>query len=215
VNKAFPKLTKDNLDQRLAWDQGQLRKLVEHIGKVADGHGQAAEWPKVIAEGKWSKPVDDNRGYAVRGRLVLCEKRLGDDRREVAVYVELQDASKAIGGSMQLFCDFGKTDFRPEYKGGLQCELRDQDKQPVKSTSYSCGGAIPKSQWVTLTSGELLHLCELGLFPVNKQSISISWRSFGLRFRFSWPRFRYCSCRLIGLALATERGAPLQAEHAG
>jgi hypothetical protein len=197
VDKAFPKLTKDNLDQRLAWDQGQLRKLVEHIGKKADelplgasgsqlkklteyigkksdGNDREAEWPKVIAAGEWSKPVDDNRGYAVRGRLVLCEKRLGDDRREVAVYVELQDASKAIGGSMQIFCDFGKADFRPEYKGGLQCELRDHDKQPVKSTSYSFGGAIPKSEWVRLPSDATMRLraSPFGVSRANAMAIT-------------------------------------------
>src|SRR5207344_1757944 len=64
--------------------------------------GRAAEGPKTIAVGEWSKPVDDNRGYAVRGRLVLCENRAGSDLREVAVYVELQDASEAIGMGMQL-----------------------------------------------------------------------------------------------------------------
>ena len=51
---------------------------------------------KVIAEGEWSKPVDDNRGYAVRGRLVLCEKFSGDDLREVAVYVELHKLASCI-----------------------------------------------------------------------------------------------------------------------
>jgi hypothetical protein len=117
--------------------------------------GHAAEGLKTIAAGEWSKAVADSRAYALRGRLVLCEKRLGDDRREVAV---LQDASEAVGGSMRLFCDFGKTDFRPKYKGGLQCELRDKDKQPVKSTSYPFGGAIPKSQWVTLPTDATIRL---------------------------------------------------------
>ena len=109
------------------------------------GSGQAADPPKVIAEGDWSKPVADTRAFAVRGRLVLCEKPRSDNRREVAVYVELQDARESIGNSMRIFCDMGKTDFRPEYKGGLQCELQDKDKKPVKSTSYPFGGAVPAS----------------------------------------------------------------------
>src|SRR5262245_12995271 len=113
------------------------------------GTGQAAAPPKVIAAGEWSKPVADNRARAVRGRLVLCEKLLGDHRREVAVYVELQDASEFVGGSMRLFCDFGRTDFRPEYKGGLHCELQDKDRRPVKSTPFPFGGGVPKSEWVT------------------------------------------------------------------
>src|SRR5437660_1551199 len=32
---------------------------------------RAAEPPKVLATGDWSKPVADNRGRALRGRLVL------------------------------------------------------------------------------------------------------------------------------------------------
>src|SRR5439155_24349318 len=75
---------------------------------------RAAEPPKVVAAGEWSKPVADNRARALRGRLVLAEKVVTDERREFVVYVELQDASEAIGGSMRLFCDFGRTDFRPE-----------------------------------------------------------------------------------------------------
>jgi len=109
------------------------------------GASQAADPPKVFADGEWSKPVADTRGFAVRGRLVLCEKRVSDDRREVAVYVELQDANDSVGSSMRIFCDMGKTDFRPEYKGGLQCELQDKDKKSVKSTPFPFSGAVPKS----------------------------------------------------------------------
>jgi hypothetical protein len=122
------------------------------------GLGQAADGPKVIAAGEWSKPVADAGGYAVRGRLVLCEKPVRDDRREVAVYVELQDASAFVGGSRWLFCDFGKTDFRPEYKGGLQCELRDKDRRQVKSSPVAFSGAVPKSQWVMLPSDATIRL---------------------------------------------------------
>jgi len=80
--------------------------------------GQAADAPRVFAAGEWSKAAADNRGRAVRGRLVLCEKVVTPDRREVAVYVELQEASEARGESLKLFCDLGRSDFRPEYKGG-------------------------------------------------------------------------------------------------
>jgi hypothetical protein len=123
------------------------------------GVGRAEEGPRVIAAGPWSKAVADSRGSALRGRLMLCEKSAGKDRRgEVAVYVELQDASEAVGGSLQLFCDLGKTDFRPENKGGLQCELRDKDKQPVRSTDFPFSGAVPQSQWVTLPSDGTIRL---------------------------------------------------------
>jgi hypothetical protein len=89
---------------------------------------------------------------------VLCEKPAKDELREAAVYVELQDAREAVGGSMLLFCDFAKKDFRPEYKGGLQCELRDKDKRPVKSKPFAFGGAVPESHWVTLPSDATIRL---------------------------------------------------------
>src|SRR5713226_3256814 len=104
--------------------------------RAADGPG-----PKQIAAGDWSKPVADTRGFAVRGRLVLYEKRLSDDRREVTVYVELQDATESVGRSMRLYCEMAKTDFRPEYKGGLQCELQDKNKKSVKTTPFPFSGA--------------------------------------------------------------------------
>jgi hypothetical protein len=138
-----------------------IRPSIVSLGLVAwmaCGQCPAAEPPKVIAEGDWSKPVADSRGRALRGRLVLCEKAFGDDRRHVAVYVELQDASDAIGGGMRLFCDMGKHDFRPEYKGGLDCELRDKNQQLVKTTPFPFGGGVPKSEWVTLPTDATIRL---------------------------------------------------------
>jgi hypothetical protein len=119
--------------------------------------GRAAE-PKVIAEGEWSKPVADNRGRAVRGRLVLCEKRFSAERREVAVYVELQEASQAIGRTLKLFCDLGRYDFRSEYKGGLRCELRDKKGNPVKSSPFPFSGAVPASEWMSLPPDATIRL---------------------------------------------------------
>jgi len=84
----------------------------------------ASDTRQIVAAGDWSKPVADTRGYAVRGRLVLREKPRSDDRREVAVYVELQD----------------------------------KDKKPVKATSFPFGGAVPKSEWVTLPSDATIRL---------------------------------------------------------
>jgi hypothetical protein len=113
----------------------------------------AAEPPKIIATGEWSTPVADNRAFALRGRLVLCEKN-----GQSVVYVELQDASESIGGGMQLYCDFGRHDFRPEYKGGLECELRDKNQKPVPTSPFAFGGAVPKSEWVTLPTDGTIRL---------------------------------------------------------
>ncbi len=139
------------------------------------GEGHAAEPPKAIATGEWSKAVADTRGFAVRGRLVLCEKVLGEERREVAVYVEFQDARDSVGGeATQIFCDFGRTDFRPEYTGGLKCELRGKDNHLVKSTSYPFSGAVPKSEWVTLPSDATIRLraSPFGIHRIGAMAIS-------------------------------------------
>jgi hypothetical protein len=105
---------------------------------------------------------------------VLCEKPRSDDRREVAVYVELQDARESIGGSMRIFCDFGKSDFRPEYKGGLQWQLQDKDKNLVNATSYPFGGAVPVSEWVTLPTDATLRLraSPFGIHQAKAMAIS-------------------------------------------
>lgn len=129
---------------------------------------QATAESKDIAVGEWSKPVTDNRGAALRGRLVLAEKKRGDDRREVAVYIELQDASQAVGRSMQLFCDLGRHDFRPEYKGGLRCEMHDKDKRPVAGTGFPFSGAVPASQWMTLPSDGTIRL-RASPFGIHRQ----------------------------------------------
>src|SRR6187401_1961657 len=119
---------------------------------------QAADGPIVIAAGDWSKPVADNRGFAVRGRLVIAEKEKNRDQRSVAVYVELQDASEHVGSTMQIYCDLGRKDFRPEYKGGLHCEMRNKDGKLIPAMGYPFGGAVPGSLWMTLPSDGTIRL---------------------------------------------------------
>ncbi len=133
------------------------RYVLVTVALVAAG-SQALAQSKDLAVGVWSKPVTDNRGFAVRGRLVLGEKQRGDDLREVAVYVELQDASQAVGRTVQLFCEMGRHDFRPEYKAGLHCEMHDKDKRSVPGTGFPFSGAVPASQWVTLPSDGTIRL---------------------------------------------------------
>lgn len=114
--------------------------------------------PKIIAEGEWSKPASDNRGRALRGRLLIGEKRISAERREFVVYIELQDASQSIGRTLKLFCDLGRHDFRPEYKGGLRVQLRDKDKQPVKSAPQAFSGGVPASEWINLPPDGTIRL---------------------------------------------------------
>lgn len=119
--------------------------------------GHAIEPAPVLVTGEWSEPVTDSRGFAVRGRLVIGEKWVGD-LRETPLYIELQDAGDSITEVKQLYCDLGKHDFRPEYSGGLRCELRDSDGQLVEYAFLSFSGAVPQSQWVSLPAEGQIRL---------------------------------------------------------
>jgi hypothetical protein len=118
----------------------------------------AADPPKLIAEGDWSKPVADSRGILLRGRLVLYEKPRADNYREVVLYVELQDPLESVGNGMRVFCDMGKHDFRPEYKGGLKCELRDKNKKLIQPAGFPFSGGVPKSEWISLPPDATIRL---------------------------------------------------------
>ena len=134
------------------------------------GVARAAEPGAVLAEGVWSDAVADGDGDAVRGRIVVCERPVvvgGRDgferqvRRAVSVYLELQDARDFAGPEMRIFCDLGRTDFRPEYKGGLRCEMVDKDGRPGPATAEPFGGGgggTPRSQWVTLPADATIRL---------------------------------------------------------
>jgi len=116
--------------------------------------------------GAWSESVSDSRGYSLRGRLVLVDKAGRNGHPETVMFVELQDTCTFIGNGMSIYCDMGKTDFRPEYQGGLNCELLDKSNQQVKKASFPFGGAVPASEWVKL--------------PVDA-SIRVRATPFGLR----------------------------------
>jgi hypothetical protein len=118
----------------------------------------AADGPTVVALGDWSKPAVGKDGYALRGRLVLCEKVVSEDRREVAVYIELQDASESIHPDLQLWCEVAKTDFRPEYKKGLHCEMTDAKGNKIEPKGFPFGGGVPRNQWVSLPSDATIRL---------------------------------------------------------
>ncbi len=125
---------------------------------VPNDESPDATVPKVSASGEWSRPVVDEGGYAVQGRLILCEKLVSQDRREVVLYVELRDATSSVGRSMRLYCDMGRTDFRPENRSGLLCELKDRSNRAVESAAIAFSGAVPLSQWVTLPSDATIRL---------------------------------------------------------
>jgi hypothetical protein len=127
-------------------------------GANSDADAKAAKWPRILAAGEWSAPVADTRGYALRGRLVLGEKRPQDDLREVVVYVDLQDVSDFVGHGMQLYCDLGRIGSRPGRPSGLHCELRDKEQRLIEPKSYPFGGAVPKSEWIGLPCEATIRL---------------------------------------------------------
>ena len=51
----------------------------------------AAEDPSLLAAGEWSKPAAIPDGYAIRGRLLIC-----DTRHDAAVFLELQESTPRL-----------------------------------------------------------------------------------------------------------------------
>lgn len=131
--------------------------LVLALISPASPRGAEANW-KTLAAGEWSKAVSDNRGATLRGRLLVLQKTITSDRRETAVFLDLQDVSEAVGSNMLLYCDLGRTDFRPEYKPGLHCQLQDENKKPIRATGFPFGGGVPLSQWIVLPSQATIRL---------------------------------------------------------
>jgi hypothetical protein len=137
----------------------------------------AGEKSTDYAVGDWSKDVSDSRGYALRGRLVVSERKRGDDF-EYPIYVELQDARESVGGTTRVFCDFNAGNTGAT---GLKCELRDSDNKLVAPTSYPFGGATPASEWVLIPSdgGIRLRSSPFGVFREKAialtPSIGVLW----------------------------------------
>jgi hypothetical protein len=76
-------------------------------------HGFATNDTNVLFLGDWSQPVSDATGYAIRGRLLIEQKSQyrGGLPFDIAVYLELQEHSRFLGGPVEISCDFDH-DFR-------------------------------------------------------------------------------------------------------
>lgn len=111
-----------------------------------------------LAAGAWSEPVADARGYALRGRLLVCEAHPRSDLVDIAVYVELEEVSNFIGGDVAVYCELSKTDFSGTYPFGLQCEVLNEDDQRVPQEGAAFGGAVPQSRWVVLGTDDAVRL---------------------------------------------------------
>jgi hypothetical protein len=103
--------------------------------------------PRVVGTGSWSDPVLDSRGQGIEARAIVTQGRLlGDGKiRETCVYVELRNASEAIGDPLQIYVD-------PQ----IQWELK--EGQPVKQTPGFGSGGVPGPGWFTLPYDSTLRL---------------------------------------------------------
>jgi hypothetical protein len=140
----------------------------------------AADGPEIIAEGAWSKTVADSAGYGLRGRLLIGSNLGPKDGREYAVYLELQEVSQFTGDDLQLYCDLGRTAFRPEYKQGLRCELRNSEGTLVKPTASPFGGGMPKSRWVVVPKDGMVRLRTTPFGLYREKAIALAIGSDGL-----------------------------------
>lgn len=137
--------------------------LAGFLAVCLGGFCQAADAPKIVAAGEWSKPVTDDRGYAVRGRLMLCEKMLAKDRPDLAVYVELQDATESIGAICGCSATWGSTTSAPSIKKGSSANCG------TRPANRSCRPRSPSAARSPGRSGSP--------FPATEQFASVRVRS--------------------------------------
>ncbi len=111
----------------------------------------------ILAAGAWSDPVADSGGYAIRGRLLLCEtpQHRGPAGSDTAVYLELQEWSDFVARTLQIYCDMeGDAAIAPHFKAihkaGCRWELRDGLGRRVKESPFGFSGAGPGTDWMAL-----------------------------------------------------------------
>jgi hypothetical protein len=125
----------------------------------------AGDEPKVIAISDWSKPVDGcnflNGGNCatIRGRLVILQGHFPGDASELLstmVYVDLQNLGLRPA-EIYFDAEHGH-DFRPAYKGGLNCDLFNSNGKPVPQRASFFSGGCPSSGWITLLYDSTVRL---------------------------------------------------------
>jgi hypothetical protein len=107
--------------------------------------------PDVLVLGDWSKPVKNKYGFAVRGRLMMCEypnHRGSSSGTSAGLYVELQEYSDFVGATGEIY-------WNPR---ALTCELTDSSGKAVPMSGGAYGGPIASSGWIKLPSGSSMRL---------------------------------------------------------
>jgi hypothetical protein len=136
-------------------------KIMLMILVVGYGLSFAGDEPEVIAISNWSKKVagKTDGDAAIRGRLVILQGHEIGDASELLstmVYVELQNMG--LKPAELYFDGTHGGDFRPEYKGGLNCDLFDSQGKPVPSIGGGGSGIEPASEWITMPSDSTIRL---------------------------------------------------------
>jgi hypothetical protein len=124
---------------------------------VLSGFRCLADDTNIIVATAWSEPVSADSYYPVRGRLVITggsEPAYGGPKAETAnhtmLFVELQNAYGADGGSIKLFFNVM----------GLKCELVDANGKPApkpRPMGWSGRGAFAPS-WIVLPYNSTVRL---------------------------------------------------------
>jgi hypothetical protein len=125
----------------------------------------AVDDTNVLAAGDWSKPVGDFVGYTLRGRLILCDSPKNGD---AAIYVELQECSRAAGVDMDVYCNMNPTvalGGHPDAQGRERIEkaaavweMRDASDKPVPESPGGFGGGAPGASWISLPCDSTVRL---------------------------------------------------------
>jgi hypothetical protein len=115
----------------------------------------AADDPTLLAVGDWSQPVANRDGYAIRGRLMICDTpdpTAPAQNTGTAVFLEVQEFSSPSRAVRVCYDPFGLT--RPWDSPALHWELRDSAGQLVPGSQGGFSGpAVPYPCWVTLPPG--------------------------------------------------------------
>ncbi len=119
----------------------------------------------ILAAGNWSKPASDLLGYALRGRLLLCES---PKDKGTAVYLELQECSEMWGGCLDVYCNLEPSvalGGHPDAQGRKRVEkaaaiweLRDASGKLVPQSPGGFGGGAPGASWVSMPSDSTVRL---------------------------------------------------------
>jgi hypothetical protein len=118
---------------------------------LASSQAFAADDPSVAALGEWSKPVAIEDGFAIRGRLLICDTpdhASSVSKTDTAVYLELQEFSAGVS-SVRVHCELSGRNGRNNAPG-LRFELRDAKGKLVPHSPGGFGGGMPESCWLTL-----------------------------------------------------------------